>query len=38
MKKAFPVITEYLRLFMLAACIGWLYEIGCVIWELRFRV
>ena len=30
MKKAFLVITEYLLLFMLAACIGWLYEIGCV--------
>ena len=30
MKKAFSAITEYLLLFMLAAFLGWLYEIGCV--------
>ena len=29
-KKAYLFITEYLLLFSLASCIGWLYEMACV--------
>ncbi|MBO7362246.1 MAG: putative ABC transporter permease [Lachnospiraceae bacterium] len=29
-KKAYLFITEYILLFALASCIGWLYEMACV--------
>ncbi|MBR7090247.1 MAG: putative ABC transporter permease, partial [Lachnospiraceae bacterium] len=29
-KKAYLFITEYILLFALASCIGWLYEMICV--------
>ena len=29
-KKAYLFVTEYLLLFALASCIGWLYEMVCV--------